>query len=54
MTSTRKAKVEKISFSVNRLYSKTVIDFNFRRQEDLSTLKSNIHLSLVALINITF
>ena len=29
-------------------YNKTVIDFNFARNKDLSTLKSDIHLELAA------
>ena len=47
MTSTTKVKVE------NFLY-KTVIDFNFGRHEDLSTLKSDIHLGLAASVNYHF
>ena len=43
MTSTTKVKVEKVSFLVEKSYNKTVIDFNFGRYEDLSTLKSNTH-----------
>ena len=32
-------------------YNKTVIDFNFGRHKDLSTLKSVIHLGLAASVN---
>ena len=53
MTSTTKEKVE-FSFIVEKSYNKTVIDFNFGRHEDLSTLKSDIHLGLAASVNITF
>ena len=35
-------------------YNKTVIDFNFGRHKDLSTLKSDIHLGLAASVNIAF
>ena len=35
-------------------YNKTVIDFNFGRHKDLSTLKSDIHLGLAALVNYHF
>ena len=35
-------------------YNKTVIDFNFGRHKDLSTLKSDIHLSLAASVNYHF
>ena len=35
-------------------YNKIVIDFNFGRHRDLSTLKSDIHLGLAASVNITF
>ena len=58
MTPTTKVKVENVSFIVKKSYKKsyneTVIDFNFGRHEDLSTLKSNIHLGLAASVNITF
>ena len=36
----------KFSFLVEKSYNKTVIDFNFGRYEDLSTLNSDIHLAL--------
>ena len=39
---------------VEKSYNKTVIDFTFDRHKDLSTLKSDIHLGLVASVNITF
>ena len=39
MTPTTKVKEENFSFIVKRSYNKTVIDFNFGRHEDLSTLK---------------
>ena len=32
-------------------YNKTVIDFNFGRHKDLSTLKSDIHLGLAAIFS---
>ena len=38
-------------FILNFSYNKTVIDFNFGRHKDLSTLKSDIHLGLVASVN---
>ena len=38
-----KSESRKFSFSVEKSYNKTVIDFNFRKHEDLSTLKSDIH-----------
>ena len=42
MSSTTKVKVAKFSFLNERSYNKTVIDFNFGRHKDLSTLKSDI------------
>ena len=39
---------------IEKPYNKTVIDFNFGRHKDLSTLKSDIHLDLAASVNITF
>ena len=39
---------------IEKSYNKTVIDFNFGRHKDLSTLKSDIHLGLAASVNITF
>ena len=53
MTSTTKEKVE-FSFIVEKSYNKTFFYFNFGRHEDLSTLKSDIHLGLVTSVNITF
>ena len=50
MTSTTKVKVK----LKKKSYSKTVIDFNFGRHEDLSTLKSDIHIGLAASVNIAF
>ena len=39
---------------VEKSYNKTVIDFNFGRHKDLSTLKSDINLGPAASVNITF
>ena len=47
-------KVEKLNFLVRKSYNKTVIDFNFSRHENLSTLKSDIHLGLAASVNYHF
>ena len=47
-------KVAKFSFSNEKSYNKTVIDFNFGRHKDLSTLKSDIHLGLGASVNYHF
>ena len=49
-----KVKVEKFSFLNKKSYNKTVIDFNFGRHKDLSTLKSDIHLGLAVLVNYHF
>ena len=49
-----KVRVAKFSFLNEKSYNKTVIDFNFGRQKDLSTLKSDIHLSLAASVNYHF
>ena len=38
----------KFAFLNEKSYNKTVIDFNFGRHKDLSTLKSDIHLGLAA------
>ena len=54
MSLTTKEKVEKISFLNEKSYNKTVIDFHFGRHEDLSTLKSDIHLDLAASVNYHF
>ena len=35
-------------------YNKTVVDVNFGRHKDLSTLKSDIHLGLAVLVNYHF
>ena len=47
-------KVEFFSFLVEKSYNKTVIDFNFGRHEDLSSLKSDIHLGVAASVNYLF
>ena len=39
---------------VEKSYNKTVIDFNFGRHKDLSTLKSDIHLGLATSLIIIF
>ena len=39
MSLTTKVKVAKFSFLNEKSYNKTVIDFNFGRRNDLSTLK---------------
>ena len=54
MTSTTKVKVENFHFKVEKLDDKTVIEFNFGRHKDLSTLKSDIHLGLAASVNYHF
>ena len=46
--------VAKFSFLNEKSYNKTVIDFNFGRQKDLSTLKSDIQLGLAASVNYHF
>ena len=51
MSLTTKEKVAKFSFLNEKTYNKTYIDFNFGRHKDLSTLKSDIHLGLVASVN---
>ena len=43
MSLTTKVKVAKFSFLNEKSYNKTVIDFNFGRHKDLSTLKSDFH-----------
>ena len=48
---TTKVKVANFSFLNEKSYNKTVIDFNFGRHKDLSTLKSDIHLGLAAWMN---
>ena len=47
-------KVARFSFVNEKSYNKTVIDFNFGRYKDLSTLKSDIHLGLAASVNYHF
>ena len=47
-------KVAKKNFLNEESYNKTVIGFNFGRHKDLSTLKSDIHLSLAASVNYHF
>ena len=54
MSLTTKVKVAKFSFLNKKSYNKTVIDFNFGRHKYLSTLKSDIHLGLAALVNYHF
>ena len=54
MSLTTKKKVAKLSFLNKKSYNKTVIDFNFGRHKDLSTLKSDIHLGLAASVNYLF
>ena len=54
MSLTTKVKVAKFSFLNEKSYNKTVIDFNFGRHKDLSTLKSDIHLGLAASVNYHF
>ena len=49
-----KSESRPFSFLVEKSYNKTVINFNFSRHEDLSTLKSDIHLSLAASVNYHF
>ena len=47
-------KVAKFSFLNEMSYNKTVIDLNFGRPKDLSTLKSDIYLGPVASVNYHF
>ena len=54
MSLTTKVKVAKFSFLNEKSYNKIVIDFNFGRHKDLSTLKSDIHLCLAAWVNYHF
>ena len=54
MSLTTKVKVAKFPFLNEKSYNKTIIDFNFGRHKDLSTLKSDIHLGLAALVNYHF
>ena len=54
MSLTTKVKVAKFSFLNEKPYNKTVIDFHVGRHKDLSTLRSDIHLGLVASLNYHF
>ena len=54
MSLTTKVKVAKFSFLNEKSYNKTVIDFNFGRYKDLSTLKSDIHFGLAASVKYCF
>ena len=54
MTPTTKVKVDNFSCIVKRSYNKVVIDSNFGKHEDLSTLISNIHVGLAALCEYYF
>ena len=54
MSLTSKVKVAKFSLLNVKSYNKTVIDLNFGRHKDLSTLKSDIHLGLAASVNYHF
>ena len=54
MALTTKVKATLFSFLNEKSYNKTVIDFNFGRHKDLSTLKSDIHLGLAASVNYHF
>ena len=54
MSLTTKVKVAKFSFLNEKPYNKTVIDFNFGTHKDLSTLKSDIHLGLMASVSYHF
>ena len=54
MSLTTKVKIAKFSFLNEKSYNKTVIDFNSGKHNDLSTLKSDIHLRLVASVNYHF
>ena len=51
MSLTTEVKEAKFSFLNENSYNKTVIDFNFGRHKELSTLKSDIHLGLAASVN---
>ena len=52
MSLTTKVKVAKCFMEMS--FNKTVIDLNFGRHKDLSTLKSDIHLGLAASVNYHF
>ena len=49
-----KSESRKFSVIVEKLYNKTVIDINFGRYKELSTIKSDIQLGLAASVNIIF
>ena len=50
----KRSKVTDYAALIEKSYNKTVIDFNFGRHKDLSTLKSDIHLGLRASVNYHF
>ena len=50
----KRSKVTDYAALTEMLYDKTVIDFNFGRHKDLSTLKSDIQLDLEASVNYHF
>ena len=52
MTSTTNVKVEKVAFLVEKS-CKTVIDFDFGRHDDLSTLKSDVYLRSLFWVDIS-
>ena len=54
MTLDNKSESRKNSIIVKKLFNKTVIDFNFSRNEDLSTLKSDVYISLATSVNTFF
>ena len=54
MSLTTKVKVAIFSFLNEKSYNKKVIDFNFGRHKDLTTIKSDIHLGLAASVNYHF
>ena len=54
MCLTTKVKIAKLSFLNEKSYNTAVIDFNYGRHKDLSTLKSDIHLGLAASMNYHF
>ena len=54
MSLTTKVKVATFPFLNKKEYNKTLIDFNFSRRKDLSTLKSDIHQGQVASVNYHF
>ena len=54
MSLTTKVNVANFSFLNEKSYNKTVIDYNFGRHTDLSTLKSDIYLGQGASVNYHF